>query len=97
MIAVSTSSALANLKIIGTFPTGIDAPDTGREILQLARQQAIEGAPPHVNEILVRLADIKLSIPLAETIEHRWGFQDCRLGGNLCPRPRCVPLQDKVI
>ena len=75
-IAVATkASAGLSLRIVGLFRTGLEAQDNGQAYVSLARQQSMQGRPRVVNEIQIRLADITRSIPLAATIEGRWGYK----------------------
>jgi lipoprotein-releasing system permease protein len=75
VLAATSAGMQTNLKIVGMFQTGIDAQDMEWAILPLARQQSIQARPRVVNEIHIRLADIKRSIPIAQSIEQRWGFK----------------------
>ncbi len=74
-LIAATTAGQSSLKIVGIFHTGIDAEDQSWGIVSLARQQAMQSRPRVVNQIHVRLADVSRSIPLAQSIERRWGYK----------------------
>ena len=63
--------------------------------LAVARQQAMQNRPRVVNAIHVRLADISRSIPLAQTIERRWGFKSAPWEETYARILDVFSLQDK--
>ncbi len=95
--AVTTAGAETALKIVGLFHTGIDAEDQSWAITQLARQQAMQARPRVVNQIHVRLDDLSRSIPLAETIERRWGFKSAPWEETYARVLDVFALQDKIM
>ena len=97
VVAATTAGSQATLKIVGIFHTGIDAQDQFLGIVPLARQQAMQNRPRVVNEIHVRLADIKRSIPLAEAFERRWGFKAAPWEETYARVLDVFALQDKII
>jgi len=97
VVAVTTAGGQTALKIVGIFHTGIDAQDQSLGIVPLARQQAMQNRPRVVNEIHVRLVDIKRSIPLAEEFERRWGFKSAPWEETYARVLDVFALQDKII
>ena len=97
VVAVTTAGSQTALKIVGVFHTGIDAQDQSLGIVPLARQQAMQNRPRVVNEIHIRLADIKRSIPLAEAFERRWGFKSAPWEETYARVLDVFALQDKII
>lgn len=75
LIAVPPTGQSAALRIVALFRTGQEQVDTATAYVSLARQQSMQGRPRVVNQIQLRLADIAQSIPLAATIEGRWGYK----------------------
>lgn len=75
IVAVPPTGQQAALRIVALFRTGQDMVDTTTAYVTLARQQSLQGRPRVVNQIQLRLADISRSIPLAATIEGRWGYK----------------------
>ena len=97
VVAVTTAGSQTALKIVGIFHTGIDSEDQSLGVVPLARQQAMQNRPRVVNEIHVRLADIKRSIPLAEAFERRWGFKAAPWEETYARVLDVFALQDKII
>ena len=95
--AVTTEAAQTALKIVGIFHTGIDAEDQSWAITGLARQQAMQARPRVVNQIHVRLDDVSRSIPLAGTIERRWGFKSAPWEETYARVLDVFSLQDKIM
>ncbi len=93
--AVTTAGTQTSLKIVGIFHTGIDFEDQNWGLVPLARQQAMQNRPRVVNAIHVRLADISRSIPLAQTIERRWGFKSAPWEETYARILDVFSLQDK--
>jgi lipoprotein-releasing system permease protein len=96
-VLVATTASQARLKIVGLFHTGIDAEDQTWGILSLSRQQALQERPRVVNQIHIRLADLSRSIPLAETIERRWGFKSAPWEETYARVLDMFALQDKIM
>jgi len=95
--AVTTAGTQTSLKIVGIFHTGVDFEDQNWGLVPLARQQAMQNRPRVVNAIHVRLEDISRSIPLAQTIERRWGFKSAPWEETYARVLDVFSLQDKIM
>ena len=97
VVATTTAAGQTSLKIVGVFHTGIDAEDQYWGVVPLARQQAMQNRPRVINQIHVKLSDISRSIPLAQTIERRWGFKSAPWEETYARVLDVFALQDKII
>lgn len=73
VIAVSPRGVSLQMKIVGTFHTGLVALDQSAGYVLLKVNQVLQDRPNVVNQILVRLADVTAAEPLAREIEARFG------------------------
>ncbi len=74
-LAVAARGGRATLRVVGIFKTGLEQLDAGRVYVNLTKQQAMQGRARIVNQIRIRLADIRQSIPMAEMLESRFGYK----------------------
>ncbi len=63
------------LRIVGIFHTGLEQQDLGQVFVALNRQQSMQARPRVVNEIHIRLTDIRRSREIAAVAEGRWGYK----------------------
>lgn len=73
VIAVSPRGVALQMKIVGTFHTGLVALDQSAGYVLLKVNQVLQDRPNVVNQILVRLTDVTAAEPLAREIEARFG------------------------
>ena len=75
-ISVATAAGGESaLRIVGIFHTGLEQQDIGQVYVALNRQQSMQARPRVVNEIHIRLADIRRSREIASVAEGRWGYK----------------------
>jgi lipoprotein-releasing system permease protein len=71
--AVSPAGVALSMKVVGLFRTGIQTVDQSTGFVLLKVNQVLQNRPNVVNQILVRLADVRQAEPLARQIEARFG------------------------
>jgi lipoprotein-releasing system permease protein len=71
--AVSPSGVTLSMKIVGLFRTGIQNVDQASGFTLLKVNQVLQNRPNVVNQILLRLEDVRQAEPLARQIEARFG------------------------
>jgi lipoprotein-releasing system permease protein len=71
--AVSPAGVALSMKVVGLFRTGIQTVDQSSGFALLKVSQVLQNRPNVVNQILVRLADVRQAEPLARQIELRFG------------------------
>jgi lipoprotein-releasing system permease protein len=71
--AVSPAGVALSMKVVGLFRTGIQTVDQSTGFALLKVNQVLQNRPNVVNQILVRLADVRQAEPLARQIEVRFG------------------------
>ena len=71
--AVSPSGVALSMKIVGLFRTGIQNVDQASGFTLLKVNQVLQNRPNVVNQILLRLEDVRQAEPLARQIEARFG------------------------
>jgi lipoprotein-releasing system permease protein len=74
-LTVAARGGRANLRIVGIFKTGLDQMDNRQVYVNLTKQQSMQGRARIINEINIRLDDIKQSIPIAAALEQRFGYK----------------------
>ncbi|MBL8686945.1 MAG: ABC transporter permease [Alphaproteobacteria bacterium] len=75
LIAATPAGIITNLKIVGVFRTGLNQLDEGQTYVHLVKQQSLQNRPRVINEIRIRLPDVAQSIPVASSLETRWGYK----------------------
>ena len=71
--AVSPAGVALSMKVVGLFRTGIQSVDQTAAFALLKVNQVLQNRPNVVNQILLRLADVREAEPLARLIEARFG------------------------
>jgi lipoprotein-releasing system permease protein len=71
--AVSPAGVTLSMKIVGLFRTGIQNVDQASGFTLLKVNQVLQNRPNVVNQILLRLEDVRQAEPLARQIEARFG------------------------
>jgi len=71
--AISPSGVVLSMKVVGLFRTGIQTVDQTAGFALLKVNQVLQNRPNVVNQILIRLADVRQAEPLARQIEARFG------------------------
>ncbi len=71
--AISPAGVVLSMKVVGLFRTGIQNVDQASGFALLKVNQVLQNRPNVVNQILVRLADVRQAEPLARRIEARFG------------------------
>ena len=71
--AVSPSGVALSMKIVGLFRTGIQNVDQASGFTLLKVNQVLQNRPNVINQILLRLEDVRQAEPLARQIEARFG------------------------
>jgi len=71
--AVSPAGVALSMKIVGLFRTGIQNVDQASGFTLLKVNQVLQNRPNVVNQILLRLEDVRQAEPLARQIEARFG------------------------
>lgn len=71
--AVSPAGVTLSMKIVGLFRTGIQNVDQASGFTLLKVNQVLQNRPNVINQILLRLEDVRQAEPLARQIEARFG------------------------
>lgn len=71
--AVSPAGVALSMKVVGLFRTGIQNVDQASGFVLLKVNQVLQNRPNVVNQILLRLDDVRQAEPLARVIEARFG------------------------
>jgi lipoprotein-releasing system permease protein len=71
--AISPAGVVLSMKVVGLFRTGIQNVDQASGFALLKVNQVLQNRPNVVNQILVRLEDVRQAEPLARRIEARFG------------------------
>ena len=71
--AVSPAGVALSMKIVGLFRTGIQNVDQASGFTLLKVNQVLQNRPNVINQILLRLEDVRQAEPLARQIEARFG------------------------
>lgn len=70
---VSPAGVTLSMKIVGLFRTGIQTVDQASGFTLLKVNQVLQNRPNVINQILLRLEDVRQAEPLARQIEARFG------------------------
>jgi len=73
VVAVSPRGVALQMKVVGLFHTGLASLDLSAGYTLLKVNQILQDRPNVVNQILLRLADVRRAEPLAREIEARFG------------------------
>jgi lipoprotein-releasing system permease protein len=71
--AISPQGVTLSMKVVGLFRTGIQNVDQATGFALLKVNQVLQNRPNVINQILLRLADVRQAEPLARQIEARFG------------------------
>jgi lipoprotein-releasing system permease protein len=71
--AVSPAGVALSMKVVGLFRTGIQTVDQTAGFALLKVNQVLQNRPNVINQILLRLDDVRQAEPLARQIEARFG------------------------
>ncbi len=74
-LSVAARGGRATLRVVGIFKTGLEQLDVSQVYVNITKQQSMQGRARIINEIRVKLDDIKQSIPMAEQLEARFGYK----------------------
>ncbi len=75
LTAISPAGVVLKMKVIGIFRTGITVIDNFETYTLLKKAQVLQGRPNVINQIRIRLADVKQARTIAGRLEARYGYR----------------------